>query len=282
MSSLGRWQRWSREPLVRFLLLGLAVLGIDRMLAGPGTAASARIVVPASQQAAARAAFRAAQGREPDAAELEQALSGWVDEQLLYREALARGLDRGDAIVRRQLVQKMRFLLEVDDGAAEPSDAELREWHAAHAARYAMPATTSFQQVFLGRARHGAALEEDAAAVGRQLARAPEQFAQLGDPFPTTAFVHDADDARVRREFGAGFADALAGLQPGAWVGPVASAFGLHYVRVTARAPARPLPLESVRARVRADWQGEHRDAARRAALDRLRRHYRVELEPRA
>ena len=38
------------------------------------------------------------------------AQSAYVDEEVRYREALALGLDRGDVIVRRRLVQKMDLL----------------------------------------------------------------------------------------------------------------------------------------------------------------------------
>ena len=35
-----------------------------------------------------------------------------VREEILYREALALGLDKGDNIVKRRLVQKMEFVHE--------------------------------------------------------------------------------------------------------------------------------------------------------------------------
>jgi peptidyl-prolyl cis-trans isomerase C len=34
-----------------------------------------------------------------------------VKEEVLYREALAMGLDKGDAIVRRRMAQKVEFLI---------------------------------------------------------------------------------------------------------------------------------------------------------------------------
>lgn len=277
MSEDGRRHRWLREPLLRFLALGLVLLGLDRAFA-PQT--EGRIVISAAQQSAARAAFRTEQGRDPDPAELQRYLDGWIDEQLLYREALARGLDRGDSIVRRQLVQKMRFVLEGEAGDAEPDEAELRDYRARHAARYAAPATTTFQHVFLSRGRHGDALPRAAADAAARLARAPEDFVGLGDPFPATQVLEAADAARIRREFGVEFAAALDALPAGAWSAPVASAFGLHLVRVTARSPGAPLPFEAVAARLRADWRAEQREVRQRAALDALRARYAVELEP--
>lgn len=278
MSQGDGWQRWSREPLVRFLALALVILALDRGFGAAPPASHKVIRVGAGQQAAARAAFRAEQGHEPDPAELQQVLAGWIDEQVLYREAVDRGLDRGDSIVRRQLVQKMRFLIE---GAAAntASDDELRAWYAGHPDRYGTPATVDFEHVFLSRAKRDGRLEADADAALGQLRRAPQSFTTLGDPFPVPSIVAGADPARVRREFGSDFAAALRELPEKSWAGPLVSPFGLHLVRVTARTPARPLAYETVAARVRADWQADRREAARREALDRLRARYRIELE---
>ena len=44
-----------------------------------------------------------------------------IKEEVLYREALAMGLDKDDTIVRRRMAQKMEFLAEdVVGGAASP------------------------------------------------------------------------------------------------------------------------------------------------------------------
>ncbi|MGH6630571.1 MAG: hypothetical protein ACREB3_12635, partial [Burkholderiales bacterium] len=87
------------EPITAFLLLGVAIFGVDRIVngaVGAGDDAAAHIVVTASQQAALRDAIRAEQGREPRADEVQARLDRWIDEQVLYREALALGLDRRD------------------------------------------------------------------------------------------------------------------------------------------------------------------------------------------
>ena len=41
-------------------------------------------------------------------------IENWVREEIFYREAVAMGLDRDDALVRRQIGQKLEFMLESD------------------------------------------------------------------------------------------------------------------------------------------------------------------------
>lgn len=269
-----------REPLAKFLLLGLVVFAGDRLLSGAsGDNDAARIVVTASQQTALRDAFRAEHGRAPAAAELQARLDRWIEEQVLYREALALGLDRKDLIVHRQLTQKMRFLLENTISPANPSAGQLQAWLEQYPQRYGHQPTFSFEQVFLSRGRHGAALREEAARIGAQLASLPSEFAGLGDAFLTGQVVTDADPVRLRREFGPGFARALQAMPEQTWSGPALSSFGLHFVRVTRRTPFRPASLNEVAERVRLDYQTAQRERFSQQALDRLRQRYKVEIE---
>jgi hypothetical protein len=279
----GRMRRWFDEPLFRFLLLGLAILVADRLITSsghmPGGPQDQRIVVTASRQAALAEAFRAEHGRAPAGDELQALLDRWIDEQVLYREALALGLDRRDVIVQRQLTQKMRFLIEDAALLPEPSQAELQAWLERHPERYGQGPTVSFEQVFISRGRHGERLQSEAARIARQLRDEPGGFVGLGDPFLVGQVVTDADATRLRNDFGAGFEASLAQLPPGEWSGPLASSFGLHLVRVSARAPFRPARLEEVAGRVRLDYQLAQREERNRATLAQLRARYRVEFE---
>ena len=50
--------------------------------------------------------------RPPTAQELAGLIEDYIREEVLYREAVAMGLDRDDIIVRRRLRQKLEFLTE--------------------------------------------------------------------------------------------------------------------------------------------------------------------------
>src|SRR6185295_8872661 len=77
-------------------------------------------------------------GALPTASEEAALVQRYIDNEVLYREALALGLDRGDIIVRRRLVQKMEFLTEGIDPIATPTDDELQGYLDAHSERYAV------------------------------------------------------------------------------------------------------------------------------------------------
>ena len=55
------------------------------------------------------AEFTRASQRPPTAEELDGLVEERVRDEVLYREALAQGLDRDDAVIRRRLRQKLEF-----------------------------------------------------------------------------------------------------------------------------------------------------------------------------
>ncbi len=274
--------KWVREPLVQFLVIGLLILGVDRFFGQRSQAAfgdASRIVVTASQQATLAEAFRVERGRAATPDELRAVLDRWIDEQVLYREALALGLDRRDPIVQRQLTQKMRFLIEDSSVLPEPTQAELQAWLDHHSEKYGRPPTLSFEQVFLSRGGRGDKLNEDATRVMQQLKAAPEQFAGMGDPFLLGQNLANADARHLRASFGEGFAEAVTKLPVGKWSGPVSSSLGLHIVRVTGRGAFQPARLEEVAERVRVDYRLARREELNREAMARIRARYHVEFQ---
>jgi hypothetical protein len=87
------------------------------------------------------------------------------DEEALYRAARALGFDRDDPVIRRMLVEKMRLLVQARVARRPIDDATLRAHVAAHPERFRRPARISFRHAFLSRARRGVQMEADARAL---------------------------------------------------------------------------------------------------------------------
>lgn len=262
-----------REPLVHFFALGAALFALHAAVAPPPRE---RIEVAAAFVDAMRAEQRERTGRPPDPAETRGLVERYVAEEILYREALALGLDRGDVIVRRRLVQKMELLARA--AVRDPSEADLAEHLAAHPERYRMADAVSFRHVFVSRDRHGAASAARAEELLAAL-RAGADPAPLGDPFIAGASFARRTRSDLEAAFGASFAEAALTAPLAAWSGPIASTYGLHLVHVSAREGAGAPDLAAVRARVREDLLNERREAAVRAEVERLRTRYTVLIE---
>lgn len=198
----------------------------------------------------------------------------WLEDEVLYREAVARGLGEGDLIVRRRLVQKMRLLLEAGVDVAEPDAAELRQWIDAHAARYGGVERISFEYVFLSRGRHEARMGAAAEAMAQRLrATAAPDLDALSDPHPGGSRLDRASSRDVERLFGAAFAQQLAELPQGDWQGPLPSALGLYFVRIHDRRLQLP-DHAAVRERALRDYLLEQRRIGAGLAVAELKASY--------
>jgi peptidyl-prolyl cis-trans isomerase C len=213
--------------------------------------------------------------RLPTGEELGRLVEDFVREEVLYREALALGLDLADLVVRRRLVQKMEVLAFAD--SAPLGDAGVMGYFLAHREDYRLPERVTFAHVFFSAAARGARAAADARAARTGLRGAgAADAAGVGDPPVAASPVTGATRRQVGDRFGAGFADAVFALQPGTWDGPVPSAHGQHLVLVTEHAAARLPELAEVSGRVAADMDAERRAGAVDAMYARLRARYEV------
>lgn len=270
-----RVRRWLREPLLHFVVLGVALFALHRWVAPPG--AGRRIVLSDEVIHGLRQDHLRRYGSLPNADEQTAIIQQFVDNEVLYREALALGLDRGDIVVRRRLVQKMEFLTEDLEPIPEPTDAVLQAYLDAHAEHYAIAARVALAHVFISTDRHADHAAADAGQLRQQLLAGADSTA-LGDPFLRGRDFASSTQAELSAVFGAAFAAQVMSLPVGSWSEPIRSSYGLHLVRVTAHADGHAPNLAEVRAAVRRDWQEERRAEVNRLALARLRQRYDIRI----
>lgn len=277
-----RLKRWLHEPLVHFLMLGAALFLVDASLRPPAApAANAEIVVNEARIRNLAQNFQRTWQRPPTRAELDGLVETHVREEVMVREALALGLDRDDAIIRRRLQQKMEFVSEETAAQAAPSDDELAAYLNAHPEAFAVDPRVTFRQVYLDPAKRGTALDADAKGLASRLNSpgAPDPATQ-GDRLSLLEPRYESEPAtEVARLFGRDFAEALAKQPVGRWGGPVASGYGAHVVKVEALVPGGTPPLSEVRPQVEREWRNARRQELAKAFYERLRAKYTVTVK---
>ena len=263
---------------MHFLLGGAVLFFLYGRVADPAEEARERIVVSETRIASLASTFERTWMRPPTRSELQHLVDDYVTEEVLYREALALGLDRDDLVIRRRLRQKMEFLGTDLADERVPDESELRAYLSANAERFARPPRVDLVQVFVDPGRPDP--EERLAALQRELGSDPTaaRLAELGDPTLLPPSLEAASPDQVAATFGRGFADALDGLPVGEWTGPIESSYGLHWVRIDGREPGRLPALEEIRPSVERDWMAEERTAAVERFYRTLREGYEVEL----
>ena len=262
-----RGQRSPWRMMAHLLAFGLlAALAILLAKGPPGDERDpTRITLTTADLAQVHATFERTWSRPPTAVELQNAFERYVRSEVLYREALARGLDRNNPVVQMSLVRKITMLGTAQAQAAEPTDAELQAYFELRAERYRVPASLSLRQVYLNPDERSDNLGTDAAqllAILRDRNPEPEELDRLGDVsmLPTTAT--EASEDELARTFGADFRETVVSLPVGEWLGPVESGYGLHLVRISHREESRIPEWVEVRDRIASDLLYEAAKAA--------------------
>ena len=268
-----------KEPLLYFLLLGGALFGLFQQVSDDGFSSAEQleeIVVTEGRIKSLVLGFGKVWQRPPTQEELDGLVEGFIREEVLYREALAMGLDRDDPIVRRRMNQKIEFLSEDLAALDEPEDAELQGFLDAKPESYRHPSRFSFRQVYLNPGNHGQNAEKVAMALLVKLRSQDAHAADAGDTLMLKAQFVNETEREIERALGRQFLQGLRATESGSWQGPITSGFGLHLVNITERIDGEIPELNEVRDAVFRDWASEKRKQANKAFYEALRKRYKV------
>jgi hypothetical protein len=255
-----------REPLLHFVVIASVLVGAQRLYQKHSRPVVA--VTPEWLETLARD-HELRSGRKPDAAQRVKLAHGFLEDEILYREALKLG-NVADPRVRQALITTLREALE--PVVADPPDSELEKLRQESPERYSFPAQVSFEHASFATAADLPAGLLESLRGGASPPPAPAM--RLPNPLPMTWLP------QLERMFGAEFARAVVAAKPGEWTGPLTSSRGVHLVKVLQLSPARAMPLAEVRPALVTQWIAARQQAVVAEKVAALRRGYRVVLPP--
>ncbi len=272
-----------REPLFHFLLIGFGIYGLYGIAGDEDAGALERTVtVTAGQIRVLTDRWQQQWKRAPTEAELAGMLRDHVRVQVLHREALAMELDVGDVVIQRRLAQKVERMARGLSTPDEPSEDELRAWHAENLDRFKQPDLYSLTHVYFSPDERGRSATEDARAALvklNALEASASDHRSFGDRFMLQDQYRNVSEAEIRNLFGSVFARALIELEPGPWYGPIRSGYGLHLVRLD-QVILSPTPSFSViRAKLREAWTKQKIEAQGESFIEALMARYEIIIE---
>jgi hypothetical protein len=249
---------WLREPLLHFVLIGAVLFGLDALFASKADDPTT-IVIDAEVDKEARQVFESSRGRPPNDQELQALRQVWLDNEVLYREGLAMGLDKGDKSIRDRVIFKA--LNVVDAGTKRPpyDDKTLQEWFEKNRARYDEPARYDFQEAVLVGEPAESAVRAFVSALNA--GKAPDAEAGL-------RVFTNRPHGNLVQSYGEEFAAALESSTQGEWRA-IQNGNTWRAMRLESVSAARPANFEELRGVVLQDWtdatMAEQRSAAVRA-----------------
>lgn len=257
-----RLMRILRDPLTIFLLLGAGCFLLFDAFSEERDA----IVVTEVVRAMLIDDFKVIQGRQPDERERATLVERFINEEILFREALDRGLHFGDPRLRMMLIEKMRFLLA--DIPEEPSEEDLLAYYIDHLPRYTSEPRYSLRNVYFRSA------PDAPDSILSDLRRGAEVNGDAG--FWLGEELVGYHESVLRNVLGPAVIPTLEGMELGAWAGPIASPRGYHFIRLDQVTPSRPLRYAAIRDQVREDYAVARRRASIERRLQVLRENYAI------
>ena len=268
----------SNKRITKGLILGGILAGMFWITKGPPgkDRELPQILISAADVAHQRARWEKMRGRPPTERELKNAMDAYVRNEILYSEALAKGMDREDPRVRLALIQKMQMLMAGQADAQGISEQELESFYALRKERYKKPATLSVTQVLF---KEGNTAPE----------RAQQLLAQFEKKDPSDLILQNSGDVSMletrvsavsaqdlEQQFGSDFTAEVLSLPSDQWSGPIRSGFGWHIVKVFDRIPGRIPELAAIREKVENDVLYETRKAFEEQGFQEIESRYHV------
>ncbi|MCP4750149.1 MAG: peptidyl-prolyl cis-trans isomerase [Proteobacteria bacterium] len=207
---------------------------------------------------------------------------GFIRDEVLYREALALGLNDNDAVIRRRLIQKMEFIAQGFKAELPKLDeTDLADYLQRHHEKYRVEAAASFTHVFIP------AKKREDEAVLKRAHRELLKLNRLKVPFEDAGrfghrFIYNRNYIErtkefVRSHFGGGFQQALFSLRSGSkWQGPLQSDYGYHLVLLKKTTPTRLPKLKEVSRAVLADARRDQLEFMKKEAIAALVNKYTI------
>lgn len=230
-----------RDPLFAFLLVGGALFAgyaaIEASRAEP-------IHYTQDIEQALVGEFEAVAGRPANQADRDRIRNQFITDELLFREAIERGMHLTDSQTKRHLTDKVRYL--IAGAPAEPNEDQSLAYYAANPAKYQAERQITFSQVFFANKPIDPSVT--LAALNRGETVKGDDF-WLGHDFPRYGEV------MVRGIFGQPFVETLVKSPTGEWQGPVQTPRGWHYFRRDETLAPSLMAYKDVRDQVRQDYQ---------------------------
>ncbi|HMN47086.1 MAG TPA: peptidylprolyl isomerase [Povalibacter sp.] len=259
---------WAREPLLHFIVLGALLFAVDHWIISGQDDPNA-IVFDAQAAQETRQLFETSRNRPPNADEMKALRQVWLDNEVLYREGLAQGLDKGDTAIRERVIFKALSMVDANTRLPPYDDEVLRQWFEQNRGRYDEPTRFTFQEAIIAGDTSEVAVRAFANALNA--GRAPDAQADL-------RIFTGRPHQNIVQSYGAEFAAQLEASAPGEWRA-INGGGQWRAMRLETTSPARRASFDDLRGVVLQDWTDATMAAQRSAAVAALAKKYEITIE---
>ena len=264
-------KKFLKEPLVHFLIIGLGLFFIYGLVNTKPD--QNEIIIDDGLINEIVAKWELQRNRKPTLEELSGLVNEFVEQEVLYQEALEMNLDHNDEIVKRRLAQKMEF---ISDGLAEslqPTDDMLKKYFEANIDNYSKDPVYTMSHVYFSQDKRSDAFSDAENALKSASKKG------FGDPISLPKTYTNASAFLISRDYGTSFAKSLETLEIGKWTGPINSGLGVHLVLIKDKKVGGLYTYEAVKDKVIVDYNFKASNDFKKELISSLLKGYKINVE---
>lgn len=207
--------------------------------------------------------------------EIIDLVQGYIDEEVLIREAYRQGLDRSNYRVRKQLLDLMRSGL--NDNIQQPSEEVLKQFYLDNRYDFRIPALRNFKHVFFSN--ENSDTPADLQSFLSYFQEMDSDFNKAGDLFLNGFEFKHISFEQCSIFFGREFAAMLFDIPDSSWAGPIASGEGIHYVLMEDVIPSQVPEYEDIKIYLGESYIYTKNKEVQEKKILQLRESYRIIIE---
>ena len=208
--------------------------------------------------------------RAPNDDEIIRILNDYINEEILYREALKLGLDKDDRIIKRRLGQKISFLKQ-ETQFKNPTTEDLINFYEKNKDLYYVSATYSFTHYYFSNEQNG----KERSILASKKINDP-YFSIDSDPFFLGKNFVEKTESSIDRDFGKYFSKNFDNVELNTWIGPLESAYGYHIVKIKNIKDGYYPPIETIYTRLEANYATRQKEMLLNEYIEFLKTQYTV------
>ncbi len=284
-----------KDPLVHFLLAGFILFIIFNIVSPKGTSINPKMVVVDRdvlltfiQNRSKVFELKIAESKlnAMDENQRKTLIDDYIREEVLYREALALGLNNNDYVVRRRLIQGIEFITEgVIEKNIKIDDSLLEEYFNQNKDAYYVEPFVTLTHVFFDVKKHSEKeIIKLIAQKKEELNKSKTVFSDAvkhGDRFLYHVNYVERTYDFIQSHFGNEMAGQIFSLKPSQidWYGPFESAYGSHLVMLTKKQEGRYPSFSEIKDRLETDYLYSQKKIKQDEAIKRIIDSYEVEIK---
>jgi hypothetical protein len=264
-------KRILKEPFIHFLLIGGLLFLLYGMLNTERD--ESEIVIDENLVNELVAKWELQRNRQPTLEELENLIDEYIQQEVLYKEALVMKLDHNDEIVKRRLAQKMEFISDGLTESLQPTKEMLMAYYEKNKSNYKKDPSYTFRQVYFSADERNNALAD---ATNALVSKSPKT---LGDELLLPGEYTHASSYQIANDLGSAFAQRLDSLEVGQWTGPITSSYGVHIVFIKEKKGGGYYTFEEVGEKVTVDYNFDASNDFKEELITSLLKNYTVVID---